>query len=1192
MTNEACVRHRRRRRVVAGAMPPPLLLLAGAMSAAVATAVDQPPTDLQLEFMTSPLRGLDFAGPHHFSWQAAACTSAGSGSDSSRRLAPLAAQAASQIRVQQTLPGGAIATTLYDSGWVSNVRPEFVAPILPLQTDRSYSWSVRTRSSASGALTPWSSSFNFTTGIFKQAEWKARWIRGGTQMRRAFTVPPGVVARATVFVSACQYYALTLDGQRVGRNQLDVGWTSFKTNRSYTTYDIDPSLVSAGSHVLGIRVGQGFCTKGSPVTDPHVGDDYDPHAERSALLQLQLHDAHDRVTFTLVTDSSWSVSDGPVLKDSTYFGEIYDARREQAGWDTPSFQPLPDRPWKPASLVLGNDDVTMRAAMLPPITAVHTMPALNVTIVPRAGIVTAEATAAPVRYVYDFGQEFSGVVRLSLPAGIKRGVNITIKHTEALSHSPIGPDDGSAFTGNLYWAHPIDYYMTKGGGNELYQPEFTYHGFRYVELEFDGDHPAPTLQTVTGVNLRSSVVEAATMHFGSDGSSLVERISSNSWWTEAAALMSIPAGAAARGERNGWTGDAAMAAESELFDFDTAAFFSRYIEQVLDSQCPDGELGNGVPPAGSNTSLHECGGPNSVERVKDPNWGQVLVQILYYHWKANNATTTVDRAWNGVERYMDFINRNFSVSRSTGSEWGDWQAAVETPRIVCDKREGIPQRNVSHCPTDSQPGLRTITHITAAAAVVMNHMQVAEMAAATGRHTQARKYSQRVTEMKQQYHESFYDPAAQIYGDGTSTAFACALWLGVTPPPLLDAVVENFVQHLESLRYRVVGIGFIGVRYVFEALAKNNRTDVALKMLQATEYPSYGYNILGVEHATSLWESWDGSTMQQWFDESSRDHHFTASINTFIRKYLGGLDQVYGATGWEVVRCRPEAAHHSELLDSASVHLASRRGNISCSWRAKLPTPPLPPPPPPPPAAKLPVYCRASPQFPVPGGGLASESAPLNLSCPVGEKIIGVVYSKWGAPDLGSPLAPGALPVRGHAWFCYGAQPPPAGKCEADTSQVVEKLCVGRHFCDLGTAANVELMGDPCHLGKRADMPLAAGGYMLIVRIRCSTTAESEHSTPPVVTSVGELAPEPDEQWAHVNVTVPAGSTGEIHVPIRTPYNSPSARTIYESGVPVWHNGVFLSGRVAGVRKAEVLAEGKFVVFETLSGKYRFASSA
>ena len=225
-----------------------------------------------------------------------------------------------------------------------------------------------------------------------------------------------------------------------------------------------------------------------------------------------------------------------------------------------------------------------------------------------------------------------------------------------------------------------------------------------------------------------------------------------------------------------------------------------------------------------------------------------------------------------------------------------------------------------------------------------------------------------------------------------------------------------------------------------------------------------------------------------------------ASINTFIRKYLGGLDQVYGAAAWAVVRCRPEAAHYPELLDSASVHLASRRGNISCSWRAKLPT--SPPPSPPPPAAKLPVYCRASPQFPVPGGGLASASAPLNLSCPVGESIASVTFAKWGAPDLGSPLAPGALPVRGHAWFCYGPQPPPAGKCEADVSQVVEKLCVGHHFCDLATVANAKVMGDPCHLGERAGLSLVAGGYMLIARIHCSGTAESEHSARPAGSGV------------------------------------------------------------------------------------------
>jgi hypothetical protein len=374
---------------------------------------------------------------------------------------------------------------------------------------------------------------------------------------------------------------------------------------------------------------------------------------------------------------------------------------------------------------------------------------------------------------------------------------------------------------------------------------------------------------------------------------------------------------------------------------------------------------------------------------------------------------------------------------------------------------------------------------------------------------------------------------------------------------------------------------------VFEALAKVNRTDVALKMLQATEYPSYGYNILGVEKASSLWESWDGATMQQWFDESSRDHHFTASINTFIRKYLGGLQQEYGQTGWQIVKCRPEAAVYPDLLDSASVHLASHRGNVSCSWRAKAVAPAPAPSPSTAAAVGLPVYCRASPQFPVPGGGLSSQSAPLNLSCPVGAKITDVVYARWGHPNFGEGLAPGQLPVRGHAWFCYGPQPPPAGQCEADTSQIVEKLCVGQEWCDLAAAANVQTMGDPCHLGESAGLPLAAGGYMLIARIRCSdpvplaaaATQSSEVLAGPTSRHVSEPT-----QWAEVNATVPAGSTGEIHVPIQPS----TSNSILESGQVVWRNGAFVPA--AGVVKAALL--GRFVAFETLSGEYNFVSFA
>ena len=312
-----------------------VLLLLVFASSSRALSITSPPTGLKLEFLSNPV-GVDTQGALHFTWQSAV---------SAQRLSPPQTQSYSQIIVNQTLPSGEITRTAFDSGAVSNQFPEYVGEF-PLQSDATYVWSVRT--SVSGdAFGPWAAPSKFTTGLL--SEWRAKWIRGGTQMRRDFRVsaPPH---RATVFVSACQYYELYLDGKRIGDHMLDVGWTSFKTNRSYATHEIEPSALTPGNHTLGLRVGQGFCTRGTPLNDPHVGDDYDPTAERSALLQLQLHDASDAVSARVVTDESWSVSDGPILMDSTYYGEIYDARREQPGWSSPSFVPPAGREWPPAIL--------------------------------------------------------------------------------------------------------------------------------------------------------------------------------------------------------------------------------------------------------------------------------------------------------------------------------------------------------------------------------------------------------------------------------------------------------------------------------------------------------------------------------------------------------------------------------------------------------------------------------------------------------------------------------------------------------------------------------------------------------------------------------------------------------------------------------------------------------------------------
>ena len=185
------------------------------LSTTAGASAAAPPIGLQLAFMDEPA-GVDTLGPHHFTWRASA---AAPGS----RLAPADVQAACQLRVEEKSAPGEPARTIYDSGLLPRCdRPELVVPALPLASDRSYAWSVRTQARGAAAPTEWAAAAGFSTGLLSQAEWRGRWIRGGTQMRRTFEVS-GPVERATIFVSACQYYRLTLDGARIGASELDVG---------------------------------------------------------------------------------------------------------------------------------------------------------------------------------------------------------------------------------------------------------------------------------------------------------------------------------------------------------------------------------------------------------------------------------------------------------------------------------------------------------------------------------------------------------------------------------------------------------------------------------------------------------------------------------------------------------------------------------------------------------------------------------------------------------------------------------------------------------------------------------------------------------------------------------------------------------------------------------------------------------
>ena len=606
------------------------------------------PSGLLLEFLPPPVLGVDTLQPH-FAWTPPAAAA---------RLAPAAAQSAARV-VVTTFPAGA---PVWDSGAVPGAAPQLRPPApLPLAPDARYQWTVAT-ADGSGAWSPPSQPARFATGLLAPGDWGgAAWIggwRAGTLLRRDFTVAAGGAPAAftSVFVSACQYYLLFIDGARVGARELDVAWTRFQYFRSYASYEL-PGL-SPGNHTLGLALGQGFCGQSGGAAGNHTPQ---------GLLRLALHAADGALLGEpLVTEAAsgaWRSGSGPVLSDSTYFGESYNAAMEQPGWAAPGFVPPPGAPaWAPAAATAD--------PVVPPLMTSQLMPAIERVAALRAVSVAPVAAPGLQRWTYDFGTQVAGRSLLAVPAGLPRGTNFTLKHAEVLSHPPFAAYDGSAWMGNLFWAYPVDSYLTAAApGGESFEPAFTQHEFRYVEVSVSPPLPAPpALGMVTAVVLRTAARPQAELLLGSP---LLQALSSASVATEAVALMGIPAGTGARGERTAWTGDASFASESELVDYDTGAFFAQFLQQLQQLQCADGTVPSCIP----NTDPHRDGQPKPLPcsgAEGDPSWGTVYPTIAWGVWKYYGALGVAQRHYPSLLVYMSMLER---AVNSTGlanifCQWG------------------------------------------------------------------------------------------------------------------------------------------------------------------------------------------------------------------------------------------------------------------------------------------------------------------------------------------------------------------------------------------------------------------------------------------------------------------------------------------------------------------------------------------
>jgi alpha-L-rhamnosidase len=780
------------------------------------------PVNLRCEYLSNPL-GIDVRQPR-FSW---VLEPSGRGE----------AQTAYQVLVasrRQALDGDQGGE--WDSGKVqSDDSTQVSYSGKPLESGRTYYWKVRTWDNHDQASV-YSQVAEFEMGLLAREEWLGQWMGGAGQLRTEFKLAEDA-ARARAYVCGLGYYELRVNGRKIGTNVLDPAWTTYPKRVLYTTYDVTPYL-KRGSNAIGVMLGNGW------------------YKSKALLFQMNVELAGGK-RVSLASGPSWKVDNGPITSDSVWDGEVYDARLETPSWDDPGFD---DSAWKPAQQVKGPVGV-LSAQMMPPIEVVDTMVPLGITN-PKPGV-----------YVYDMGQNISGWAELRSSG--PRGSAVTLRFSELVY------PDGTINRENIREAKSRDVYILKGGGTETYEPRFTYHGFRYVEVT--GYPGAPSLDS-----LRGRVVHTAVATTGSFVASkqILNEIQKLIRWSQLTNLFSIPTDCDQRNERMGWMGDAQVTAEEATLNFDMAAFYTNFIRDIRDVQDPDGTITDTVP--------HGYG-----SRPADPAWGTAYPVLCWTMWQQYGDRRILEENYDGLKKYVEFLRSRAPGNVLGYSYYGDWVAIEHTPgALVSD-------------------------------AYYYDDVRILEsIARILGKSADAEAYAQLAAEIEAAFNRKFLDTSTGNYANGTQTANAMALYLGLAPKDHRGAVAGNLTNDIVYGHDTHVTTGFIGVKFLMPALTEIGRSDLAYELATQTTYPSWGYMVK--RGATTLWELWQQKTGPSM---NSQDHAMFGSVGSWFYQALAGINVAGdGAAdaGYRRIRIQPQIV---EDLEGVSASVETVRGTVSSAWQ-------------------------------------------------------------------------------------------------------------------------------------------------------------------------------------------------------------------------------------------------------------------
>lgn len=701
-----------------------------------------------------------------------------------------------------------------------------------------------------------------------------------TWMRKSFRLDEGV-RRATVFITARGIYELHVNGERIGDHILAPEWTSYHKRSQYQGYDITGKL-KRGENAIGVVVAHGWYS--GRVGLMPIRRIYGKTPE----LLIHLHVEYENGTqVRVVSDGSWRrTKEGPIVSSDVYDGESHDARRELRGWDAPGFD---DRTWQTAVVVGGIREEALSWQRNEPIRILHELPAVAVTE-PRPGV-----------YIFDLGQNMVGRVRLKAQG--PAGTEIRVRHGEVLN------DAGGLYTDNLRDGWQIDHYILGGTGEEVLEPRFTYHGFRYVEVT--GLSRRPEKSAVTGLVFHSAAPQTGEF---STSSSMLNQLYSNIVWTQRGNMMGIPTDCPQRPERLGWTGDIQVFAQSAIFNMDMAAFLSKYLQDMRDDQDPNGSFPDVAPnPVNAAPDAMPVFRENRLHG--SPGWGDAGVTLPWDLWVNYADKKALADGYEAAKAWVEHIRRdnpNLLWLRNRGLDPGDW---LNGDTLIWP---GWPRRGAA---------MPLPVHATAFFAHSTD--LVSRMAAVLGREEEARKYRDLFEQIRVAFQKAYVQPDGRIEGD-TQGGYALALNFNL----LSNSQRAEALDHMQGAFDKYQGhlsTGFQSTHRLLLELNRAGKTENAYRLVNQRGFPSWS---LMIENgATTLWERWDGYVKGRGFQDpgmNSFNHYAFGAVAEWMWRTVIGIHPDEQQPGYKHFFIHPVPGGE---LTWAKGSYDSIRGRIQSAWK-------------------------------------------------------------------------------------------------------------------------------------------------------------------------------------------------------------------------------------------------------------------